>query len=73
MSLEAIHDALAGETPAHLSDEDDADRPEGALLVSWVAVLEWVTPEDERFMQRVTAPEQSRTMGTGLLWEGLHL
>lgn len=41
------------------------------LLVAWVVIAEWVTPDGERWLSRRTLDELSPWQRDGMLWHGL--
>jgi hypothetical protein len=65
----AMASDLTSKIDASVRDEPPV---EGATLVGWVALLEWVTPEGERVFERLGEPARNGTQLKGYLHGGLY-
>lgn len=54
----------------------DEDIPEGALLIGWIVIAEWMAPDGDRWLSRIDGGASSRALPAwqtqGYLHNSLH-
>ena len=64
--------AQEGEAQSSIHHAIQAQAPiEGAQLVGWTIIAEWVTPEEEKKLARLNSQEASQWQVSGYLHEAL--